>query len=79
MAAVINANIFGELQILLNTIGGDDQAFDLKKSQIDTAMINLKLPLNLKVKVRGQLYQFTPLELGQKQMIYLMSLIPPSL
>lgn len=53
MATVINANIFGELQILLNTIGSDDQAFDLKKSQIDTVMINLKLPINLKTKVRG--------------------------
>lgn len=56
MAAVINANIFGELQILLNSIGMENQAFDLKKSLIDTAMINLKLPLSLKVKVRGQLY-----------------------
>lgn len=64
MAAIINANIFGELQILLNSIGMENQVFDLKKSLIDTAMINLKLPLSLKVKVRGQLYQFSPLEIN---------------
>lgn len=44
MAAIINANIFGELQILLNSIGSDDQAFDLKKALMDTAMIHLNLP-----------------------------------
>ena len=66
MATVINANIFSELQILLSTIGSDEQQFDLKKSQIDTAMINLGLPKDLKIKVRNQLYQFAPLEVSQR-------------
>lgn len=48
MAAYINANIFGELQMLLASIGIESQQFDLKKSQIDTAMINLNLPSHLK-------------------------------
>ena len=78
MAAYINANIFGELQMLLQSIGIEDQKFDLKKSQIDTAMINMNMPAKLKQQVRTQLYTFAPLELSQRQMVFLMSLLPDS-
>lgn len=78
MAAYINANIFGELQMLLASIGIESQQFDLKKSQIDTAMINLNLPSHLKQKARTQLFVFAPLELSQRQMIFLMEVLPPS-
>ena len=53
MASYINANIFGKLQLLLSSIGTDDQSFDLKKAQMDTTLIDLKLPMHLKLKVRG--------------------------
>ena len=53
MAAYINANIFGELNMLLENIGIESQKFDIKKSQIDTAMINMKLPYHLKILVHS--------------------------
>ena len=78
MAAYINANIFGELNMLLETIGIESQRFDLKKSQMDTAMINLKLPAHIKQQVRSQLFMFAPLEVSQRSMIELMDMVPPS-
>ena len=44
MAAYINANIFGELTMLMEALGQEQAEFDLLKSQIDTIMIKLNLP-----------------------------------
>ena len=44
MAAYINANIFGELQMLLQALSLETDSFDLKKAQIDTTIIKINLP-----------------------------------
>jgi len=44
MAAYINANIFGELGIILSNFGKDEQRFQILQSQVNTCMINLNLP-----------------------------------
>lgn len=44
IACVINANIFGELQIILHYLGKDDKIFQNKLIKISSAMNHLKLP-----------------------------------
>ena len=44
MGAIINANIFGELAVILNGIGKHEKLFESKMASINTAMINLNLP-----------------------------------
>ena len=47
MGAIINANIFGELVVIMESMGKDEKQFDSKLSVIKTSMINLKLPEDL--------------------------------
>lgn len=44
MGAIINANIFSELAMILQGIGQSEQVFQSKLSKINTVMINIKLP-----------------------------------
>lgn len=43
MGAIINANIFGELQVILSQMGQQYKEFQQKLAITNTAMINLKL------------------------------------
>ena len=52
MGAVINANIFGELSVILGSIGTPEKEFQALLSAINTAMINLKLPEEVQQNVR---------------------------
>ena len=44
MGAIINANIFGELAVILGSIGKPEKEFQSKLASMNTAMINLNLP-----------------------------------
>ena len=44
MGAIINANIFGELAVILASMGKDEKLFQWKLAITNTAMINLELP-----------------------------------
>ena len=44
MGAIINANIFGELAMILSSIDKVDKSFQQKLAQTNTAMINIKVP-----------------------------------
>ena len=44
VGSIINANIFGELAVILSGMGRDEKAFQSKLAAINTAMINLDLP-----------------------------------
>ena len=45
--AIINANIFGELVVIMEGMGKDEKMFQAKLSVINTSMINLGLPEEL--------------------------------
>ena len=64
--------------MLLQSIGSENEIFERKKMLIDTAMINLNLPVPMKIQARSQLYMFHPLEQSQEEIKILMSLLTPS-
>jgi hypothetical protein len=45
LGAVINANIFGELAVILASIGKEEKKFQCLFASFKTVMINLKLPI----------------------------------
>lgn len=44
VGSIINANIFGELAVILSGMGRVEKAFQSKLAAMNTAMINLDLP-----------------------------------
>jgi hypothetical protein len=52
MGGVINANIFGELTVILAEMTQKEKAFQSKLASINTAMINLNLPQQLQQDTR---------------------------
>ena len=47
LGAIINANIFGELVVIVESMGKDEKKFQSKFSATNTVMIDLKLPEKL--------------------------------
>jgi len=47
MGAIINANIFGELALIISELDKGEKMFQSKLAKINTAMINLKLPFHM--------------------------------
>ena len=44
LGSIINANIFGELVVIVEGMGKDAKEFQSKTAAMNTAMINIKLP-----------------------------------
>lgn len=79
MAAYINANIFGELTMILQSIGEEEQKFENKMSFCNNTMINLNLEEQLRNDVRRMVKMHFPMEINMDQMIFLIEIVPPSL
>ena len=45
MGAIINANIFGELALILSGINKSDKIYQSKVARMNTTMINIDLPI----------------------------------
>ena len=58
LACYINANIFGELQLILDYVYKEDKQFQSKMAKMNGAMITINLPDNLRNKVRSDLIRF---------------------
>ena len=43
LGAIINANVFGELAVLLTSLSENDNAFQMKMTQVNTTMNNLRI------------------------------------
>ena len=56
MGAIINANIFGELTLIFQSLNQTEKDFQLKIANVNTAMINLNLKFNLQKDVRHFMY-----------------------
>ena len=79
MATYINAQIFGELTVIMSSISQEEEEFERKKAFCEGAMIDLKLPFDLRQQVRKQIVMFEPLGSNQQQMSFLIGNVPPSL
>lgn len=78
MAAVINANIFGELSIIMQALEKHDKQFQERVDRNNTAMINLKLPSDIQIRVReSMVLQETTLS-SQTILREFLDMIPPS-
>lgn len=53
LGAVINANIFGELSLLISGLGKSEKEFQAILSSLNTAMINLELRKDLRQQIRN--------------------------
>ena len=52
LGAIINANIFGELAVLITSLQTKDNDYQQKMTQVNTTIANLKLPLDLTDRIR---------------------------
>ena len=52
LGAIINANIFGELAVLVSQLNAKSTEFQTKLTKINTTIKNLKLPRDLEDKIR---------------------------
>lgn len=48
LGAIVNAQIFGELAVLLSQLGGKDASFQRVVDTVNTAMENMNLPDNVR-------------------------------
>jgi hypothetical protein len=55
MGAIINANIFGELAVLVAQMNQKTSSFQEKLTQINTAIKNEDLPIDLEEKIRDHI------------------------
>lgn len=53
VGAIINANILGNMAVLIQDLNRKVDAFQKKLDQVNTAMQNIKLPLELQSKIVG--------------------------
>lgn len=58
--AVINANLFGELAVIMSNIGHHEKVFQKKYSSANTVMIQLKLPESTRRLIRDSLIRNEP-------------------
>ena len=61
-ASYINANIFGQLQLILDYMYKEDKKFQSNMAKINNAMDTLNLPIGTRVDVRSDLMRYAPLE-----------------
>jgi len=58
VGSIINANIFGELAVILQGMGRTEKHFQSKLAAMNTAMINLNLPKDIQQQVRDQIIRY---------------------
>ena len=79
LGALISANIFGEMAVLVQMIKRKSQSFQEQIDSANTAMKNIRLPQKLSAEIRDYLV-FTQSTLDQQQELdKFLSLISPSL
>lgn len=79
LGAIINANIFGELAVILATMNRNAAVFQAKLDVANAAMKNLSLPEKLQVQVSGFLTYSKSLLESQEELEAFLQMISPSL
>lgn len=77
--AIINANIFGELSMIFQSLNKNEDAFKLKVAKMNTSMINLKLPNDLQLESRKYIYRTEPSRQSQNELKLFLNSISPSM
>lgn len=77
--AIINANIFGELAVILSNLNRKSSLFQAKLDTANTAMKTLNLPEKLQVKVTGFLTYSRALLESQEELQDFLQMLSPSL
>ena len=60
LGAIINANIFGELAVIMSSMGQVEKQFQPVMASMNTVMIELKLPDDLAHQVRQSIVRNQP-------------------
>ena len=60
LGAIINANIFGELAVIMSSMGQVEKQFQSVMASMNTVMIELKLPDDLAHQVRQSIVRNQP-------------------
>ena len=60
IGGIINANIFGELSVILSCLDKYNKIFQSKMALTNTSMIDLKLSQHIKQEVRHTMYRNQP-------------------
>lgn len=79
LGAIINANIFGELAVILATMNRNAAIFQAKVDVANAAMRNLSLPEKLQVQVTGFMTYSKALLESQEELEAFLQMISPSL
>lgn len=77
--AIVNANIFGELAVILSSLNRKATLFQAKLDIANTAMKNLSLPEKLQVRVTGFLTYSKALLESQEELECFLRMVSPSL
>ena len=79
VGAIINANILGNMAVLIQDLNRKTDAFQKKLDKVNTAMQNIKLPATLQSKVVGFLQYTQQSQENQKELTLFIQNISPSL
>jgi hypothetical protein len=79
LGAIINANIFGELAVLITSLNQKSSDFQNKVTQVNTTISNLGLPSGLRDKIRDFVLANEDGLQAQEEMSKFMDTISPSL
>ena len=77
--AFVNANIFGELALILSDMNRKLKKFELKMARSNTVMIDLKLPFYLQQDIRHGITTDDPMNQRQNDLLRFLHVISPSL
>lgn len=79
VGAIINANILGNMAVLIQDLNKKTDAFQKKLDQVNTAMHNIKIPPDIQSKVVGFLQYTQQSQENQKELNLFIQNISPSL
>ena len=79
LGAIINANILGNMAVLIQDLNKKTDAFQKKMDRVNTAMQNIHLPPDLQSKVVGYLQFTQKSQENQKELTLFIQNISPSL
>jgi len=79
MGAIINANIFGELAVLITSVSSKNNDFQQKMTQVNTTISNLRLNNDLAGRIRDFVNANQEGLESQQEMKKFMTVISPSL
>ena len=79
MSAIINANIFGNMAVIVQDLNQKASRFQEKINTANTSMKNIKLPINIQKKVRDYLFYTQSNLETQRELEDFKTMISPSL